>query len=211
MLTYFKVNSELALDWVEDDDLSVFIIVIATVQHEFRMSTYVVCNKKHQWEVLFQLFTVSYIWEFSNIFRLSSRCNDVTQKFNAVGCSTIKNVTHFFCNDTVPSFASPKPGFPTPTTTPFRQHRASTNNIHPIVSSSKVIVAIALSLVVALPSSVPAFTAGNYTPLNLKILAKASCGSQQTKSSVTRLLLSDSLTLQTIVIDSQQPTTNHKT
>lgn len=27
MLTYFKINSELALDWVEEDDL-IFIIVI---------------------------------------------------------------------------------------------------------------------------------------------------------------------------------------
>ena len=69
MLTYYKVNSELALDWVEDNDLSIFIIVIATIQHEFETSTYVVCNKKHQ--------------------------KDVAKKFNVVGYSTIKIVSQF--------------------------------------------------------------------------------------------------------------------
>ena len=70
MLTYFKVNSEQALEWNEDlNDLTFFIVIIATVEHEFGLSTHIVANRKHQ--------------------------KDVTSRFSVLGCSTIKVVSQF--------------------------------------------------------------------------------------------------------------------
>ena len=70
MLTYFKVNSEQALEWNEDlNDLTFFIVIIATVEHEFGLSTYIVANRKHQ--------------------------KDVTSRFSVLGCSTTKVVSQF--------------------------------------------------------------------------------------------------------------------
>ena len=49
MLTYFKINSEQALEWDEDlNDLTVFIVIIATVEHEFGFSTYIVSNRRQK-------------------------------------------------------------------------------------------------------------------------------------------------------------------
>ena len=70
MLTFFKINSEQALEWNDDpNDLSIFIVIITSVQHEFGLSTYVVANRKHQ--------------------------KAVTSKFYVLGCSTIKVVSQF--------------------------------------------------------------------------------------------------------------------
>ena len=70
MLTRFKVNSEQALEWNEDlNDLTFFIVIIATVEHEFGLSTYIVANRKHQ--------------------------KDVTSRFSVLSCSTIKVVSQF--------------------------------------------------------------------------------------------------------------------
>ena len=42
MLTYFKINSEQALVWNEDpNDLSIFIVLVAVVNHKFGVSTFV--------------------------------------------------------------------------------------------------------------------------------------------------------------------------
>ena len=75
MLTFFKINSEQDLEWeVNPDDLSIFIVIIASVQHEFGLSTYIVANRKHQ--------------------------KAVTSKFNVLflGCSTTKVVSQFDIN-----------------------------------------------------------------------------------------------------------------
>ena len=46
MLTYFKINSEQALEWNEDlNDLTIFIVIIATVEHKFGFSTHIVSNR----------------------------------------------------------------------------------------------------------------------------------------------------------------------
>lgn len=45
MLTYFRIDSEEQLEWIDDpQDLLIFIVVIATVQHEFGISTYLLSN-----------------------------------------------------------------------------------------------------------------------------------------------------------------------
>ena len=73
MLTYFKINSEQALEWDEDlNDLTIFIVIIATVEHEFGLSTCIVANRKHQ--------------------------KAVTSKFNVLACSTMKVVSQFDIN-----------------------------------------------------------------------------------------------------------------
>ena len=73
MSTFFKINSEQDLEWDDNpNDLSVFVVIIASVQHEFGLSTYIVANKKHQ--------------------------KAVTSKFNVLGCSTIKVVSQFDIN-----------------------------------------------------------------------------------------------------------------
>ena len=73
MLTFFKINSEQDLEWDDNpNDLSIFIVIIASVQHEFGLSTYIVANRKHQ--------------------------KAVTSKFNVLGCSTIKVVSQFDIN-----------------------------------------------------------------------------------------------------------------
>ena len=73
MLTFFKINSEQDLEWDDNpNDLSIFIVIIASVQHEFGLSTHIVANRKHQ--------------------------KDVTSKFNVLGCSTIKVVSQFDIN-----------------------------------------------------------------------------------------------------------------
>ncbi len=73
MLTFFKINSEQDLEWDDNpNDLSIFIVIIASVQHEFGLSTYIVANRKHQ--------------------------KAVTSKFNVLGCSTIKVVSQFDTN-----------------------------------------------------------------------------------------------------------------
>ena len=71
MLTYFKINSEQELEWDDTTphDLSIFIVIIASVQHEFGLSTCIVANRKHQ--------------------------KAVTSKFNVLSCSTIKVVSQF--------------------------------------------------------------------------------------------------------------------
>lgn len=70
MLTYLKVNSGQALEWNEDpEDLSMFVINVATQQHEFGFSTCVAANTKHQ--------------------------RDVNSKFRTGGCSTTKLLTQF--------------------------------------------------------------------------------------------------------------------
>ena len=46
MLTHFKVNSEQVIEWNEDlNDLTFFIVIIATVEHEFGLSTHIVANE----------------------------------------------------------------------------------------------------------------------------------------------------------------------
>ena len=73
MLTFFKINSEQELEWDDNpNDLSIFVVVIASVQHEFDLSTHIVANRKHQ--------------------------KAVTSKFNVLGCSTIKVVSQFDTN-----------------------------------------------------------------------------------------------------------------
>ena len=73
MLTFFKINSEQDLEWDDNpNDLSIFIVIIASVQHKFGLSTYIVANTKHQ--------------------------KDVTSKFNFLGCSNIKVVSQFDAN-----------------------------------------------------------------------------------------------------------------
>lgn len=71
MLTHFKINSELdPMEWIEDEnDFSMFVMVIAAVRHKLGMSTCVVSNKKHQ--------------------------ADVSKRFRAIGCHTIKCVSQF--------------------------------------------------------------------------------------------------------------------
>ena len=40
MLTYFKINSEQALEWDEDlNDLTILTVIITTVEHKFGLST----------------------------------------------------------------------------------------------------------------------------------------------------------------------------
>ena len=86
MLTYFKVNSEQALEWNEDlNDLTFFIVIIATVEHEFGLSTCIVANRKHQ--------------------------KDVTSRFSVLGCSTIKAVSQFDTK-TKTGIACPNEGMP---------------------------------------------------------------------------------------------------
>ena len=69
MLTYFKINSEQHLEWEDDhQDLCTFIVVIARVEHEFGVSTYLLCNRKQ---------------------------SIVSSKFNVLGLSTIKVVSQF--------------------------------------------------------------------------------------------------------------------
>ena len=73
MLTFFKINSEQDLEWDDNpNDLSIFVVIIASVQHEFGLSTHTVANRKHQ--------------------------KAVTSKFNVLGCSTIKVVSQFDVN-----------------------------------------------------------------------------------------------------------------
>ena len=73
MLTFFKINSEQDSEWDDNpNDLSIFIVIIASVQHEFGLSTYIVANRKHQ--------------------------KVVTSKFNVLGCSTMKVVSQFDVN-----------------------------------------------------------------------------------------------------------------
>ena len=69
MITHFKINSELDLEWNEDPDDDIFIAILATMRHEFGLSACVVANRNHQ--------------------------KDVTNEFRTVGCSTIKHVTQF--------------------------------------------------------------------------------------------------------------------
>lgn len=46
---YLKINSEQRLHWNEDpNDLSVFIVVITTVQHELGISTHILTNRKER-------------------------------------------------------------------------------------------------------------------------------------------------------------------
>ena len=87
MLTFFKINSEQdLLEWDDNpNDLSIFIVIIASVQHEFGLSTHVVANRKHQ--------------------------KAVTSKFNVLGCSTIKVVSQFDINLET-SISSLKEGMP---------------------------------------------------------------------------------------------------
>ena len=86
MLTFFKINSEQELEWDDNpNDLSIFIVIIASVQHEFGLSTYIVANRKHQ--------------------------KAVTSKFNVLGCSTIKVVSQFDVNLET-SISSLKEGMP---------------------------------------------------------------------------------------------------
>ena len=71
MLTYFKINSEQALEWDEDsnDDLSIFIVIVAVVNHEFGVSTFVLSNRKQQ--------------------------SVVSSKFKVLGLSTVSVVSQF--------------------------------------------------------------------------------------------------------------------
>mmetsp|Transcript_26237 Transcript_26237/g.40242 ORF Transcript_26237/g.40242 Transcript_26237/m.40242 type:complete len:136 (+) Transcript_26237:2164-2571(+) len=70
MLTFFKINSEQQLEWNNDpQDPDVFIVIIATVDHEFSISTYLLCNKKQQ--------------------------SVVTSKYGVSGLSTIKVISQF--------------------------------------------------------------------------------------------------------------------
>ena len=86
MLTYFKVNSERALEWNEDlNDLTFFIVIIATVMHEFGLSTHIVANRKHHDQ------------------------KDVTSRFSVLGCSTIKIVSQFYIK-TETGITCPKEG-----------------------------------------------------------------------------------------------------
>ena len=71
MLTFFKINSEQDSEWDDNpNDLSIFIVIIASVQHEFGLSTHIVAN--HQ--------------------------KAVTSKLNVLGCSTAKVVSQFDTN-----------------------------------------------------------------------------------------------------------------
>ena len=69
MLSYFKINSEGDLKWDDDPEGGVFVIIIATTQHEFGISNYVCTNTKHQ--------------------------RDVTSRYRTDGCSTVKVLSQF--------------------------------------------------------------------------------------------------------------------
>ena len=69
MLTFFKINSEQPLEWNDDEDHSTFIVVVTVVEHEFGVSTYLLCNAKNQ--------------------------RVVTSKFDVLGLSTIKVISQF--------------------------------------------------------------------------------------------------------------------
>lgn len=70
MLTHCKINSDDEIEWFEDEnDLSVFVVVMTTVQHQLGRSTCVVSDKKHQ--------------------------EAIKKKFRVVGCHTIKCVSQF--------------------------------------------------------------------------------------------------------------------
>ena len=70
MLTFFKINSEQQLEWNNDpQDLCIFIVIIAIVEHEFGVSTYLLCNRKQQ--------------------------RIVSSKFNVLGLSTVKVASQF--------------------------------------------------------------------------------------------------------------------
>lgn len=70
MLTFYKINSEQMLEWDENpNDFSMFTVIIASVQHEFGVSTHIVSNRKNQKAVM--------------------------SKFNALGHSTTKVVSQF--------------------------------------------------------------------------------------------------------------------
>lgn len=69
MLTFFKINSEQHLEWKEDLDDGAFIVVVATVEHEFGISTYLLCNRKQQ--------------------------SVVSSKLNVVGLTSIRVVSQF--------------------------------------------------------------------------------------------------------------------
>ena len=70
MLTFFKINSEQDLEWDDNpNELSIFIVIIASVQCKFDLSTHIVANRKHQ--------------------------KAVTSEFNVLGCSTTKVVSQF--------------------------------------------------------------------------------------------------------------------
>ena len=70
MLTYFKINSEQALEWDEDsNDLSIFIVIVAAVHHEFGVSTFVLSNRKQQ--------------------------SAISSKFKVLGLSTVSVVSQF--------------------------------------------------------------------------------------------------------------------
>ena len=45
MLSYFKINSERDLEWKEDLDDGVFIVIVTTVVHDFGIGTYLLCNR----------------------------------------------------------------------------------------------------------------------------------------------------------------------
>ena len=69
MLTHFKTCSEQALEWDEDlNDLTVFIVIIATVKHEFGLGTHVVSNRRQK---------------------------AVTSRFCVLGHSTVKVISQF--------------------------------------------------------------------------------------------------------------------
>ena len=67
MLTYFKIK--LDLSWDESPKGRIFVVIIATTEHEFGSSTHVCANTKYQ--------------------------KDVTSMCHTSGCSTIKVLSQF--------------------------------------------------------------------------------------------------------------------
>ena len=70
MLNFFKINSEHRLEWDENpQDFLTFIVIVAVKEHEFGVSTYILCNRKQQ--------------------------SIVASKFEVLGLSTINVVSQF--------------------------------------------------------------------------------------------------------------------
>ena len=56
MLTFYKINHECELDWIDDpDDLSTFIVIVHVRATEFGFSTYIYTNRK-QWKAVLNKF-----------------------------------------------------------------------------------------------------------------------------------------------------------
>jgi hypothetical protein len=70
MLSYFKINSEQSLEWVDDpEDLQTFIVIIAVTEREFGNSTYLLSN--------------------------TNKVKTVASKFKILGISNVRIISQF--------------------------------------------------------------------------------------------------------------------